>query len=1154
MTSDDRDTKPPREAADDARMTPSTETLSVAAAKASHAVLVLGMHRSGTSAVARVLALMGADTGPREDLLPAHPTDNPTGYWERADLNAIHDRFLESTGHGWNRVAGFDPHSVDAEACAAFAQQLRGVVKKLDGTGTTWLAKDPRLCLLLAQWRPLLDKPAYVVVVRDPREIAASMSSGPRGTFTSPFVIALWEKYLRTVLGELDGERALFVSYADLLAHPQPQCTRLLKGLRELGVADLHEAPARELSGFLDPQLKRSTPREHVQMSPAQSDLLRWLQTQCRAKGPVKVAGIPQAPAPDAVLAEYEAAFDFHVAHGRGIASQEVNQRLVAIEAQIAASHREREQRAAEVAREREQRAAEVAREREQRAAEMARERELRTAEMAREREQHARELAQRAADAAREREKWMADLNALRQQNAAVTQNATQLRAELADTQRQHAATSAQLEQLTRHSGVQDKRVHDLNQHATAVSTKLEKLTAHASAQDQRVHELNLASAALEERERALRASLSWKLTAPLRGVASVFSVRPSGRFEQSLYRAYYSMPGMSAARKRALVEWLHRRAGWLTRNTLSYQLHTQAQQLKGTDDAAASATPKQAPRMDQKRADAVIATLADPPLISIVMPVYNVDRRWLMAAVESVRRQFYPHWQLCIADDASTRVETRDSLREIAQLGDARIKIDRLTQNRGIAGASNAALQMATGDYVGLLDNDDELTRDALLEAAQTIVASNADIVYSDEDKLDTDGSHVEPHFKPDFNIDYFLSINYVCHFAVIRRGLLERIGGFRQGFDGAQDYDLLLRASESAEKIAHIPKVLYHWRKTAESTATASSAKPKSWDAGQRALSESVARRGIEADVEPGPYPNTYRVRRRIEGQPLVSILVPFRDKPELLSTCVQSILDKTDYANFEIIGIDNGSTADATHALMKQLERRDSRVRFVRHDAPFNFSAINNFGARHASGEHLLLLNNDTEVIAAGWLRAMLEHSQRPEVGVVGAKLLYPDRRIQHAGVIVGIGGVAGHAHLLVPGDHPGYFARAQLPQNFSAVTFACAMTRRDVFEQVGGLNETDLSIAFNDIDYCLRVREAGYLIVYTPFAELFHYESLSRGYEDNPEKQARFSREARYMMQRHREILRRGDPCYNPNLRLDTHDFSPLPGYIDALPR
>ena len=554
----------------------------------------------------------------------------------------------------------------------------------------------------------------------------------------------------------------------------------------------------------------------------------------------------------------------------------------------------------------------------------------------------------------------------------------------------------------------------------------------------------------------------------------------------------------------------------------------------------------------MDERRALAQISRMESPPLISIAMPVYNVERRWLMAAVDSVRRQFYPHWELCIADDKSTRAETLEALEALAREGDKRIKICRLPQNIGIAGASNAALEMATGDYVGLLDNDDELTRDALLEMAQRIVVEQPDLLYSDEDKLDESGAHVEVHCKPDFNPDYFFSINYLCHFAVIRRAHLQQIGGFRTGFDGAQDYDLLLRASESTDKIAHIPKVLYHWRRIAGSTASTSVAKPQTTEAGHRALAESMQRRGIDSQVEPGPYPNTFRVRRTIHGDPLVSILIPFRDKPELLETCVSSILEKTRYGRYEILCIDNGSIEAATHTAMRALEQRDPRVRFVRYQAPFNYSAINNFGAAQARGQHLLFLNNDTEIISKEWLDSMLEHSQRPEVGVVGARLLYADGSIQHAGVVVGPGGVAGHAHLFLPGDDPGYFARVQLIQSLSAVTFACAMTRREVFEQIGGLNDQELKIAFNDIDYCLRARESGYLVVYTPYALLHHYESKSRGYEDTPEKQTRFSKEVLYMQKRHAALLQRGDPYYNPQLSL-TNCYQPNPHYADELP-
>ncbi|HZP67917.1 MAG TPA: glycosyltransferase [Rudaea sp.] len=1047
------------------------------------AILVLGMHRSGTSALARVLGLMGAYIGEPEVLLPSDPDDNPTGYWERAEINALHDRFLESHGWRWDRVAGFEAHQLESEAARVLAAGIGAAVSNLAAHGRPWLIKDPRLCLTLPHWQEQLRAPACVVVVRDPREIAASMHSGPRGELTSPYVLALWEKYLGSSLSALRGRRAVFVSYAAFLEDPPAQCERLLRALADLGVGGLRAPAATELAEFLDARLRRSAPQSHVNLTPAQTALYAWLDAQSRSSGTVAVNGFPENGGVDAALAEFESAFRYHRELGHGEAMVETGARLAKIESMLHDQARVRE-------------------------------------DLERERQQG--EAARHAL--ARERER-----------SETLAHQVHQIDARLATAMRdgEHHRVRADAAQ----------------QHAEALQQHIDALQNHADALQHLTGTLRQHVADLQASIGDLKRSWSWRLSAPLRALVRVLQWPLSAKTEQHLHRWYYGLPGVDATRKRALVVWLHRHAAWLTRRTLSYQLHARS------EAATAPAPPGTAVarRMDEARAAAILAGLAEPVRISIVMPVYNVERRWLLAAVESVRRQFYPHWELCIADDASSSKETLTALAEIAKFGDPRIKLTRLPKNLGIAGASNAALALATGEFVGLLDNDDELTRDALLEAASTIAAENADVLYSDEDKLDADGQHVEPHFKPDFNGDYFFSINYVCHFAVLRRSLIERIGGFRTGFDGAQDYDLLLRATEAGERVAHIPKVLYHWRKTASSTATASQAKPKSWAAGERALAESVARRGIDADVVAGPYPNTYRVRRRIKGSPLVSMLVPFRDKPELLATCVRSILAKTEYTNFEILGIDNGSTEAPTHELMRELEKQDPRVRFVRHDVPFNYSAINNFAARQARGEHLLLLNNDTEAIAPEWLRAMLEHSQRPEVGVVGAKLLYPDRRIQHAGVIVGIGGVAGHAHLMELADGPGYFARAQLAQDLSAVTFACAMTRRTVFEELGGLNETELAIAFNDIDYCLRAREAGYLVVYTPFAELYHHESRTRGYEDNPEKQARFFREISYMQQRHRAVLDRGDPYYNPNLRLDTNDFSAKPGYVEALP-
>lgn len=658
-----------------------------------------------------------------------------------------------------------------------------------------------------------------------------------------------------------------------------------------------------------------------------------------------------------------------------------------------------------------------------------------------------------------------------------------------------------------------------------------------------------------LENQLRQLHRSLSWRLSAPLRWLGKPIALLTGGRMEQLLYRTYYRLPGLSYARKRAGILWLHKHATFLTRHTNSFRLYEQTEDLIANQIAARQAegaAPNAERRMDQARADAQIASWANPPCISILMPVYNVEEKWLNAAVDSVRNQFYPNWELCIVDDGSTRKETLEALERLSADNDSRIKVSLKEKNEGIAATSNAALELATGDYVGLLDNDDELTRDALLETARRIVKDDPDVLYSDEDKLDENGFLVEPHFKPDYNEEYLQSINYVCHFCVARTELLREVGGFRTGFDGAQDYDLILRLTEATDKIAHIPMVLYHWRRIAGSTSATAAAKPHTSEAGLKALSESLARRKIDARALRGPFPNTYRVKRKIKGAPLVSIIIPFRDKPALLDTCVTSILAKTSYANYEVLCIDNGSNTPETFRLIDELQQRDKRVRVIRHDVPFNYSTINNFAATQARGDHFLFLNNDTEVVSVEWLEAMLEHSQRPEVGIVGAKLLYADDTIQHAGVVVGMGGVAGHGHLFLPKDSPGYFGRPQLTQRLSAVTFACAMVRRDAFEKVGGLNEVDLKIAFNDVDFCMRAREAGYQVIYTPYAVLYHYESKSRGYEDTPEKQARFGKEVRYMQERHADALRAGDPFYNPNLTL-YDNFKPDLTYVSKLP-
>ena len=528
--------------------------------------------------------------------------------------------------------------------------------------------------------------------------------------------------------------------------------------------------------------------------------------------------------------------------------------------------------------------------------------------------------------------------------------------------------------------------------------------------------------------------------------------------------------------------------------------------------------------------------------PLISIIMPVYNIDPKWLDLAIESIEKQWYENWELCIADDCSTNQETINYLKKIKN---DKIKITFLQINSGISTASNRAIKLSTGDYIALLDNDDELTSDALYEVLKAINEQDGDFIYSDEDSITQEGRFTNPHFKTDYNPDLLLTHNYITHLVCIKRELLEKTGGFRSEFDGAQDHDLILRATEIAQCIVHIPKVLYHWRILPSSTNTNPMAKPKAQINAFHVIEETLKRRNINAKVfKMLNFPYFFHTKRAIKGNPLVSIIIPFKDQPQLLDMCLNSILEKTTYSNFEIICINNNSELDGTYEVMEFYKKRDSRISFHDYMYSFNYSKINNFAVENfAKGEHIVLLNNDIEVITSTWIEAMLEHSCRQEVGAVGAKLYYPDNTIQHAGVIIGIGGVAGHSHKGMPRSHVGYFNRVSVIQNISAVTAACLMIKRSIYNELDGLNKEDLSIAFNDVDFCLRAREKGYLNIFTPFCEMYHYESISRGYEDSEEKIARFKKEESYMKQRHAKIIKEGDPYYNSNLTLIREDFS-----------
>jgi len=528
--------------------------------------------------------------------------------------------------------------------------------------------------------------------------------------------------------------------------------------------------------------------------------------------------------------------------------------------------------------------------------------------------------------------------------------------------------------------------------------------------------------------------------------------------------------------------------------------------------------------------------------PLISVVMPTYNPKPEWLIEAIDSVRNQIYPHWELCIADDASTNPTVHKILTDY-QAKDARIKVVFREQNGHISAASNSALEIATGEWIALLDHDDVLAEHALFWVVETINRHpDAGLIYSDEDKITETGERLGPYFKCDWNPDLFYSHNMISHLGVYKSSLIREIRGFRQGLEGSQDYDLALRCIERLQpgQIVHIARVLYHWRVHPESTAMTADSKPYAMLAGERAINEHFVRTGVHGKVTyvGHGYQPTYDLP---DPLPRVSIIIPTCNDLQLLRQCIDSIFKKTTYKNYEIIVVDNGSDDSATLVYLDELSQHP-KVRVIRDDGPFNYSRLNNKAVELAEGEFIALLNNDIEVISPEWLSVMVAHALRPEIGAVGAKLYYTNKTLQHGGIILGIRGFGGHSHKHSKFGSLGYMGRLSLTQNLSAVTGACLVIRKEIFNRLGGLDEQNLAVAFNDVDFCLRAQQHGYRNIWTPQAELIRHESATRGYEDIPEKQARFAKEGEYMKQRWGDQFL-NDPAYSPNLTLYYEDFS-----------
>jgi len=544
------------------------------------------------------------------------------------------------------------------------------------------------------------------------------------------------------------------------------------------------------------------------------------------------------------------------------------------------------------------------------------------------------------------------------------------------------------------------------------------------------------------------------------------------------------------------------------------------------------------------RRRLLAEAGSLARRPLISVIMPVYDPAPEHLDEAICSVRNQIYAEWELCLADDASKNPAVRRVI-ECHAAEEPRIKTVYRAENGHISRASNSALALATGEFIALLDHDDLLAAHALLLIARTVADHpDAALIYSDEDKITSSGRRHDPYFKCEFNRELLLTQNMISHLGVYRRDLVMELGGFRDGFEGSQDWDLALRVVSrvTTERIVHIPRVLYHWRTSPGSTAAATEAKGYAMEAGRKAVADHLREAGVSAEVSPSPeMASANRVRYTLPTPPpLVSLLVPTRDRRDLLRRCLASVLEKTRYAPFEILVLDNDTAEPETVAYLRDLA--DPRVRVLPMSGPFNFSALNNEGARRAAGDVLVLLNNDVEVLNPDWLDELVSVALQPGVGAVGARLWYPGTLgLQHGGVLLGIGPLAGHAHRRLRRGQTGYFGRAVLRQEFSAVTAACLAVRKTLYLEAGGLDER-LPVTGNDVDFCLRLRQAGHRNIWTPYAELIHHESVSRGTDDTTEKHIRAAMEQKLMRERWSRWLE-ADPAYSPNLTLTDTDFS-----------
>ena len=1040
-----------------------------------HIFVVLGMHRSGTSALTRGLKVLGVDLG--DNFLPPRP-DNEKGFWEDVEINTLNIDLLKAIGYDWHTLIPIIPCEIPEAILDKFKLRAVEILRhKLSNTNCFGF-KDPRLPRLLFFWKEVFEhinvQVGYIIVNRNPLSVARSLAK--REGFELIKSYYLWFEHMHTSLRDTAKYRRIVVDYDLLMENPEKQLKRIAINLGLEFVPESLEL-TKYLTKFIDDSLR------HNQHKPEDLRLDRVV-----LPGIIELYHILTELALDSILFDDRKVLSLIESNEKKMKEQYATLQYMQV---LDNNYNE-------------------------------------TIKKLHEREENVTTLTLAMKERVIQNEKLNQALNELDVQISELKQTVDERDGQISD--------------LKQTVDERDGQISDLKQTVDERDGEIASLTQAFDDRDRHIENLNQALAERERHIEELLSTSSWRLTAPLRMIKKYWCMLAqfflhAGGVTKSVFKIYgiLKREGYQGIKRRLFsVQLLMNQPAIIISDGQSVDRNNYAEWIRLYDTMTDETRRKLAKRIER---------FEHKPLISIVMPTYNSNPEWLMEAIESIRMQIYTNWELCIADDASANEDIRSILERYAE-EDVRIKVFFRKNNGHISAASNSALDLVTGEYIALLDHDDLLPEHALFWVADAINNNpDAQLIYSDEDKIDKNRHRYEPYFKSDWNPDLFLSHNMISHLGVYRTDLIRRVGGFREGYEGSQDYDLALRCIEhiSPHTIVHIPRVLYHWRSHPGSTAQSGSEKYYALQAGERALNDHFTRIGISAKAELLEF-GMYRVHYDLpKPEPLVSLIIPTRNSLNLIMQCVRSILSKTTYKNYEILIVDNNSDDVKTLEYLKSLIS-DERIRVLRDERPFNFSALNNSFVEHTRGEYLGLINNDIEVITPQWLDEMMSLAVQPGVGAVGACLWYPNDTLQHGGCITGILGVAGHIHRHLPKGNFGYFGRAQLIQTLSVVTGACMVIKKSIYQEVGGLDETNLKVAFNDIDFCLRVRHAGYRNIWTPYAELYHHESASRGFEDTPDKQMRFQSEVCYMQQRWGDVLL-NDPAYNPNLTLSREDYS-----------